>query len=163
MKNFILKVTALIFLFSVCFSLVSCVDKDESAESVTAELFVSCETVLSHPDLVPAGLKDFVPADGVILQKSAYETKGKESVFAFTIRIAKENDIAVTYKSELLVGKYVESIAHIAEKSVGGQSGWMIVLNGEALKNSSDKTFIADGDKVEWLFSVKQGDLGLSV
>ncbi|MBO4818923.1 MAG: hypothetical protein J5528_02185, partial [Firmicutes bacterium] len=89
-----------------------------TGETIDCDLAIYCDTVV--------GLKDFIPENGMILERITI-TVGKGMTALDQLAIA-----ARTYKIQLdLKSDYVAGIGYIYEKEFGDISGWMYRVNGE--------------------------------
>lgn len=53
-------------------------------------------------------------------------------------------------------GVYVSSIGGLAEKEHGSTSGWVYYVNGSFANTSASNYALADGDTVQWVYSVSE-------
>ena len=140
---------------------------NESLDKITdtskvAYLSIDCKTVLSNMDKLKEEVKDFIPSNGVILEKKPYAIKSGDTAFTILQRIAKHNKISLSYSGNNQFNSiYVEGINHLFEKDCGGESGWIVLVNGKMLKMASDKYVLKEGDYVEWRYSCVLGDVGV--
>ncbi len=119
-----------------------------TGDTIECDLAIYCNTV--------AGKKDFIPENGLILERSTI-TVGKGMTALDQLAIA-----ARTYKIQLdLKSDYVAGIGYIYEKDFGDVSGWMYRVNGEYASVNAVNYVLNDGDFVEWLYTVDLGnDIG---
>ena len=119
-----------------------------SGETIECDLAIYCDTV--------AGAKDFIPEDGLILERTTI-TIGKGMTALEQLAIAaRKNKIQLDIKSD-----YVAGIGYIYEKDFGDVSGWMYRINGEYASVNAVSYVLEEGDFVEWLYTVDLGaDIG---
>lgn len=91
--------------------------------------------------------------DGAILNKAKHKIIAGESVLDLTLRLTGENKIEIINRAG-----YIESIGGIKEKKPGYPlSGWIYKVNGSVLGVSSASYRLADGDIVEWIYTLDGG------
>ena len=117
-------------------------------EAVNCDLAIYCNTV--------AGKKDFIPEDGIILERTTIKiAKGKTAIDQITAA-ARQYQIQLDIK-----GGFVTGINYLYEKDFGDVSGWMYRVNGEYASVSAPEYVLSDGDFVEWLYTTDLGaDIG---
>ena len=151
-KNFF----AVVFVAAIAVIIVLCTDfqsADEyygtnsaKANSVgTVTLEIRCDTV--------AGRKDYIPENGIILAETEYEFEADETVYDILVEACRENEIQTEFS-----GGYVSGINYIYEFDFGDLSGWMYFVNGEEASVGCDSRKLADGDRIEWLYSCEMGN-----
>lgn len=124
---------------------------------------IYANTLLEHWDLLEPALQSnkYVPDDGVILQAGKYELlSDEETVWDVLLRATKEHKIQLEYQgasSNIYNSVYVEGINHLYEFSAGELSGWMYQVNGEYPNYGCGKYILADGDVIEWHYTVDLG------
>ena len=119
-----------------------------TGETIECDLAIYCDTV--------AGQKDFIPENGMILERTTI-TVGKGMTALDQLAIAARNHkIQLDIKSD-----YVAGIGYIYEKEFGDVSGWMYRVNGEYASVNAINYELKDGDFIEWLYTVDLGyDIG---
>ncbi|GIN88832.1 hypothetical protein J6TS2_52180 [Heyndrickxia sporothermodurans] len=129
---------------------------------------IRVDTILKNYDKLDPSLRSeqFVPKNGVILNTTKYELKGKENVFDILVRATRDHRIHMEYQgaSENQYGSvYIEGINHVYEFSVGELSGWMYSVNSWYPNYGASKYYLEDGDKIEWNYTCDLGrDLGVT-
>ena len=123
-------------------------DYEITGETIECDLAIYCNTV--------AGKKDFIPEDGIILERTTITVeKGMTALQQLAIA-ARNNKIQLDLKSD-----YVAGIGYIYEKDFGDVSGWMYRVNGEYASVNAVNYTLQEGDFVEWLYTVDLGnDIG---
>ena len=104
---------------------------------------------------------EYIPEDGVILPATDFELNAGESVYDILIKAAKEYNIqteskGVTGKTGRMV--YVNGIGYLYELQYGDLSGWMYKVNGKAPSVGCGEYEPANGDKIEWLYTLELGN-----
>jgi len=139
--------------------------KEISPSDKTVYIKISCETILDNLDKLDRDIKqsNYVPDDGIILEKTEYVLEEGDSVFDLLLRAARHNKIHLDFSGnpETAAGAvYVRGINHIYEYSCGPLSGWLFKINGEFSSKESSGHFLSDKDIVEWVYTC---DLGRDV
>lgn len=124
-------------------------------EKITVTFSVDCRNAINYGILSQGSFAQVLPADGIILSTSAITVKNGESVMSALKKILKENRINFSISSS----GYVRMIGGLSEFDCGAYSGWMYKVNG-VLPSVSTKSYpLKDGDKVEFVYTCKMGDV----
>lgn len=125
-------------------------------------LLVSCDTVLRNINNLEKEKALIVPENGIIFAKEEVEFYEGESVFDVTLREMKKHKIHFEYVyTPIYNSAYIEGIGNLYEFDCGELSGWMYKVNGEFPNCSCSDYKLADGDRVEWVYSCDLGaDIG---
>lgn len=122
----------------------------------TVSLTVDCKNAIDYGILENPNFKDTLPQNGVIFSDANVQFTEGESVMKVLKRALKSQKTVCQITS----GGYVVSIAGLAEKDCGETSGWMYRVNGE-LPNVSCKYYtLQAGDRVEFIYTCRMGDVG---
>ncbi|MBQ8177463.1 MAG: DUF4430 domain-containing protein [Oscillospiraceae bacterium] len=111
----------------------------------TVTLEIRCDTV--------AGNADYIPENGVILAETEYAFEESETVYDILVEACRENEIHTEFS-----GGYISGINYIYEFDFGELSGWMYFVNGEEASVGCDSYVLADGDRIEWLYTCEMGN-----
>lgn len=125
----------------------------------TCTFYIECKTILDNTDILKESKKEFIPADGVILQKTTVTFKEGETVFDVLLRVCKENNIQI--ENSYTPGYdnyYIEGINQIYEKDCGTKSGWMYSVNGVFPNYGCSDYTLKNGDSVEWRYTCDLGE-----
>ena len=123
-------------------------------EKITVTFSVDCRNAINYGILSQGSFAQVLPADGIILSTSAITVKNGENVMSALKKILKENRITCGITSG-----YVRMIGGLSEFDCGAYSGWMYKVNG-VLPSVSTKSYpLKDGDKVEFVYTCKMGDV----
>ena len=123
--------------------------------AASVSLYISCATVLNNMDKCSDGVKDIIPADGVILSATVTITEG-ESVMSVLKRACGDAGIPVSSS-----GNYVRGINGLFEKNVGRSSGWMYCVGGTFPSYGADSYTLSGGENIQWLYTCNMGaDVG---
>lgn len=123
--------------------------------AASVSLYISCATVLNNMDKCSDGVKDIIPADGVILSATVTITEG-ESVMSVLKRACGDAGIPVSSS-----GSYVSGINGLFEKNVGRSSGWMYCVGGTFPSYGADSYTLSGGESIQWLYTCNMGaDVG---
>lgn len=127
----------------------------DPAPAASVSLYISCATVLDNMDKCSDGVKDIIPADGVILSATVTITEG-ESVMSVLKRACGDAGIPVSSS-----GNYVRGINGLFEKNVGRSSGWMYCVGGTFPSYGADSYTLSGGENIQWLYTCNMGaDVG---
>ena len=127
----------------------------DPAPAASVSLYISCATVLNNMDKCSDGVKDIIPADGVILSATVTITEG-ESVMSVLKRACGDAGIPVSSSSN-----YVRGINGLFEKNVGRSSGWMYCVGGTFPSYGADSYTLSGGENIQWLYTCNMGaDVG---
>lgn len=122
----------------------------------TISLTVDCKNAIDYGILENPNFKDTLPQNGIILSDGNVQFTEGESVMTVLKRALKAQKTVYQITS----GGYVVSIAGLAEKDCGETSGWLYRVNGE-LPNVSCKYYtLQAGDRVEFIYTCRMGDVG---
>jgi len=129
-------------------------------EEDTCSLTVSCATILDNIDDLKSGKEDLIPSNGIIFTMEKVKFNDGDTAFDLLLREVKEKDIDIEYKqTQFSAGCYIESIGGIGEFDCGKTSGWLYKVNGEMPNVAASNYILKNGDKVEFLYSCKMGDI----
>lgn len=109
---------------------------DITEDSDTVFLSIECGTILDNwDDLDPAlRYEKYVPNDGIILEKTEYVLRPKDTVYDILDRAVRYNKIQMEFQgaNENSFGSvYIQGINFLYEFSCGPLSGWMYRVNGK--------------------------------
>lgn len=137
-------------------------EEEESIGSV--RLVIDCSEINSHYDKLAANKAEFVPADGIILEKSVPIYKG-DTVFDVLRKGCADNSckahcgycnkgISVEYSySPMYKSYYVEGIHQLYEFDCGPSSGWLYMVNGKYPDISSSERIANSGDVIVFQYT----------
>lgn len=123
---------------------------------------ILCTTLSSDlSKLTNQSVRDYVPANGVILDTTTLQIPEGESVY-YALRTATRNhniQMDAEY-TPLYSGNYVKGIGYLYEFDAGGESGWMYKVNGQFPNYGCSAYTVQDGDEIVWMYTC---DLGRDV
>lgn len=156
MKNKFFAVLAVIIALFLCYTKFS---QNYINDEITVYMSIDCKTVKNNYHRLDEALKnaDYIPSDGVILEKTKFKVKEGSSVLDFTKEITKAMDIQLEY-SQSPNDAYVQGINYLYEFSCGDLSGWMYSVNGEFVSHGCDSYVLNDGDTVQWQYTCDLGN-----
>lgn len=172
MKKDLLALAIVVFLLIFLFSgtKIQTVDEyylthldDITEDSETVYLTIRCDTILDHWESLDPALRfeKYVPQDGVILARTEYVLRDKDTVYDILDRALRHAKIPMEcIYSENYASVYVQGIHHLYEFSCGELSGWMYMVNGEFPNYGCSKYELRDGDEIVWCYTC---DLGRDV
>lgn len=123
-----------------------------SANSVTVTLSIRCNSVAGLSD------KEYIPADGIILDESEFTVSEGSSVYDVLVLAARQNEISVENSAATESAAYIAGINYIYEFDFGDISGWVYKVNGETPSSGCGTYAVKNGDKIEWLYSLNLGE-----
>lgn len=98
-----------------------------------------------------------LPGDGMILPPADYVLREGDSVFDLLVRATAVNRV-LTETSGSGRTAYVEGIASLCEYSLGEDTGWIFLVNGEAPTVGAGQYLPRDGDVIEWIYTRSLSD-----
>lgn len=116
-------------------------------DTITTTISIRCDTV--------AGERDYLPADGVILDNVTVELNRDATVLDQLVSAARTHNIHM--ENEGGVSSYISGLAYLYEFEFGELSGWMLRVNGVMADVGCGEYTLEDGDCVEWLYSLEMG------
>lgn len=94
-----------------------------------------------------------IPDDGVLLTPMAVSLYEGETVLDVLTRVTAKQRIHLE-----TVGGYVQGIGNIYEFDHGDLSGWVYLIDGREVKQSSATYRLSDGNVIEWKYVCTVGD-----
>lgn len=136
--------------------------KPKEPKPVTVTLEIRCDTLSSDMSkLENPAIKDYIPADGVILAKTTYKGTTDNSVFDALNTLCRNNDIQLEFSyTPIYESYYIEGINYLYEFDCGSLSGWMYKVNEWFPNYGCSSYYLKDGDVIEWVYTC---DLGKDV
>ena len=146
-------------IITMCFHLTGCAGTGEEAsiEKIgTCTMFIECATIFDHMNLLDASIKDYLPKNGIVMEKKTVDFGKGDSVYDLLERELKKEKILMEAS---FTGKsaYIEGIDNIYEFSCGELSGWMYSVNGEYPGVSCSDYKVKDQDVIEWHYTCELG------
>lgn len=121
---------------------------------------IYCKTILNNMDNLKPSKKQYVPANGVILEKLEVTVYENETVFDILKRVCKQKGIQMEYTGGTVVQTaYVKGINNLYEVDCGRLSGWMYCVNGEYPSIGCDQYVLKSNDVIEWNYTCTLDDL----
>ena len=129
--------------------------KPEVPENVTVTLEIRCDTLSQDMDrLENPAIKDYIPADGVILKKTTYKGTTDNTVFDALNTLCRNNDIQLEFSyTPIYASYYIEGINYLYEFDGGPQSGWMYKVNDWFPNYGCSSYYLRDGDVIVWCYT----------
>ncbi len=123
--------------------------KKENATG-TVTLSIRCDTLVGKFE------EDHIPADGIVLDATAFDITEGDTVYSVLEEAARKHRIQmeVSGAGELI---YVEGIAYLYEMGFGPLSGWTFLVNGESASVGCGQHSVKDGDIIEWVYTLELG------
>ena len=136
---------------------------DGSKEDIiTVYLSIDCYTLTGDglSNLVDENLAKYVPADGEILKRTAYQCKQGTSVYDVLYHACRDKGIQIEASyTPLYSGYYVEGINYLYEFHGGSYSGWLYRVNDIFPNYGCSKYFLEEGDEIVWSYTCTEGDV----
>ena len=129
----------------------------EGADTVT--LSVDCLALDGHLDEISASVKNELPEGLVYLSETRFLYTEGMTAFDLLLRAEKPARLRIAYQLVFGGAYYVSSINDLAEFSAGGESGWIVLVNGVFIDRSASAYALSPGDVVEWRYTVSYGDV----
>ncbi len=128
--------------------------KPDPKKEITVSVSVDCHTAIEWGILEKKPeLKGRLPENGAILSGEVTVKEGESALKALK-KALKKNRVAINESDG-----YIRSIAGLSEFDCGRSSGWMYRVNGKFPNISSADYPLKDGDKIEFLYTCKMGDI----
>ena len=127
----------------------------EPQTTATCTISVSCGVLLGNEEKLAESKRELIPPDGVILAATPVELEPGDTVFDVLYRALREAGIPMEYSKTPAYGSvYIEGIYNLYEFDGGDLSGWTYRVNGEYPSVGCSAVEVADGDTIEWLYSL---------
>ena len=121
---------------------------------------IYCKTILNNMDNLKSSKKQYVPANGVILEKLEVTVYENETVFDVLKRVCKQKGIQMEYTGgTVFQTAYVRGINNLYEFDCGRLSGWKYCVNGEYPSFGCDQYVLKSNDVIEWNYTCTMDDL----
>jgi hypothetical protein len=124
-------------------------EKPDSAGTVT--MTIRCDTILDEEEF---GL--YTPDDGSILDETTFTVSDGDTVYDILLEASKAYDIPIDNTGGES-SAYIAGIQYIYEYDYGDLSGWMYRVNGVFPEVGCGNYVLADGDRIEWLYTKNIG------
>lgn len=129
----------------------------EGADVVT--LSVDCLALEGRLGELEPGLEKVLPDGLVYLPETRFLFREGMTAFDLLLKAERPARLAIDYRKVFGGTYYVSSINSLAEFSAGGESGWIVLVNGVFIDRSASAVTLSPGDKVEWRYTVSYGDV----
>ena len=129
--------------------------RPEKEEPVTVTLEIRCDTLSNDMDrLENPAIKDYIPKDGVILERTTYKGTTNNTVFDALNTLCRNNDSQLEFSyTPLYASYYIEGINYLYEFDGGPQSGWMYKVNDWFPNYGCSSYYLKDGDTIVWCYT----------
>lgn len=153
-----MKTLGLFFLVFICIGTSGCKKAEtKSSEVGTCTIMVECSTVFDNLEKLDKSIKDFIPENGVIIEKREVPVYENDNVYEVLNRELKKDNILME-ASFTGSSAYIEGIDNIYEFSCGDLSGWEYCVNGVYSNTSCSEYNVKDGDAIEWHYTCNLGE-----
>ena len=127
---------------------------EEAEDGLVCSIEIRCDTILDNLDQLVPQKADYVPENGVILEKTTINFAEAENVFQVLQRVCKDAGLQLEYSwTPMYDSYYIEGINHIYEFDCGGQSGWMYKVNDEFPNYGCSSYTVEAGDEIVWCYT----------
>ena len=128
--------------------------QEEGKEGAICSLEIRCDRILENLEQVPSQKRNYIPENGIILEKTNIHFSQGETVFQVLQRVCKDADIQLEYSwTPLYDSYYIEGIQHIYEFDCGSQSGWMYQVNDVFPNYGCSSYVVESGDEIVWSYT----------
>lgn len=117
----------------------------------TVTMSIRCDTINGLEKI-----NDFIPDDGVIIDKETYHVSEGDTVYDVLLTAANENNLPLDNRGADGAA-YIAGLNCLYEFDYGPLSGWMYRVNGEFTDVGCQSYYVHDGDKIEWLYTLNIG------
>ena len=129
----------------------------EGADTVT--LSVDCLALDGHLDELQPNVRSALPDGLVYLSATRFLFRDGMTAFDLLLRAERPARLRIAYRTVFGGAYYVSAINDLAEFSAGGESGWIVLVNGVFIDRSASAYALSPGDVVEWRYTVSYGDV----
>lgn len=127
---------------------------EEAEDGLVCSVEIRCDTILDNLDQLAPQKGDYVPENGMILEKTTINFSEGETVFEVLQRVCKDAGLQLEYSwTPLYDSYYIEGINHIYEFDCGSQSGWMYKVNDEFPNYGCSSYTVEVGDEIIWCYT----------
>ncbi len=124
-------------------------EKSDTIGTVT--LTIRCDAISKENNA------EHIPADGVILDVTAFPIAEGDTVFDILTEAAQAHSIQMEYSGTSEMA-YVSGIGYLYEFDYGDLSGWVYRVNGESPSVGCGEYVLEDGDVIAWHYSLDLGN-----
>ena len=156
-----IRALSLFLLAALLLSLCACQKLQETQNTVSCTISISCATILDNRDKCNPEKLELVPDDGWLLAPVTVTAAEGASVFDVLQQVCRDNKIHLEFSnSPVYQSAYIEGIGNLYEFDCGELSGWMYSVNGWFPNYGCSSYAVQDGDVIEWVYTC---DLGSDV
>ena len=113
----------------------------------TVTMSIRCDTLVGKSD------SEYIPADGIILDKTEFSISDGETAYDILTEAARKYNIQLQSNNG-----YIAGIGYLYEYDFGDLSGWIYHVNGDAPFVMCTEYELKDGDNIEWLYTCELGN-----
>lgn len=118
---------------------------DSSVGNTKTFITIDCSSI--------AGQRDYIPVDGMILNKVPVMISDGDTAREQLVLATKQHKLQLEYDGT----GYVCGLGNVYEFDFGNLSGWVFRVNGETPGKGSYDVILQEGDSVEWIYSLELG------
>lgn len=128
-------------------------------DTIKCSIEIRCDSILSNKDKISADKLEYVPENGVILDKRTITVKKGTNVYQVLAEVCQAKGIALDSEYTPMYGSYyVRGIAHLYEMDAGDNSGWMYTVNGKRPEIGASGFLLSEGDAILWRYTCDEMD-----
>lgn len=128
-------------------------------DTIKCSIEIRCDSILSNKDKISADKLEYVPENGVILDKRTITVKKGTNVYQVLAEVCQAKGIALDSEFTPMYGSYyVRGIAHLYETDAGDNSGWIYTVNGKRPEIGASGFLLSEGDAILWRYTCDELD-----
>lgn len=133
--------------------------KEKHSDTIQCSIEIRCDSILSNKDKISADKLEYVPENGVILDKRNVTVKKGTNAYQLLADVCQAEGIALDSEYTPMYGSYyVRGIAHLYEMDAGDNSGWLYSVNGKRPELGASGFLLSEGDAVLWRYTCNELD-----
>lgn len=123
---------------------------ENKADFVTIE--IRCDQLANDlSKLKRPELKEYIPQDGIILEKTTCSLEDGDTVFDVLDRVCRQENIQIEYSyTPGYDSYYVEGINYIYEFDGGKRSGWTYMVNNAEVNYGCSQYVLTGNEEILW-------------
>ena len=132
---------------------------EKHSDIIQCSIEIRCDSILSNKDKIAADKLEYVPENGVILEKRNIIVKKGTNAYQVLADVCQAEGIALDSEYTAMYGSYyVRGIAHLYEMDAGDNSGWLYSVNGKRPELGASSFLLSEGDAILWRYTCNELD-----
>lgn len=132
---------------------------EKHSDIIQCSIEIRCDSILSNKDKIAADKLEYVPENGVILEKRNITVKKGTNAYQVLADVCQAEGIALDSEYTPMYGSYyVRGIAHLYEMDAGDNSGWLYSVNGKRPEVGASSFLLSEGDAILWRYTCNELD-----